>query len=189
MSNSNGLGLAAPSEEMTATLVELGFSGRISPVAKGEHEGLLYIDAFDGRVLPNSLFERPEWAEGLTLAQLTERHIFYNTRIGPMYTADMRAPEAYRAEDLGWLGLAAPDDGEELPREVSYDADEQFRMEQLSTILGIPMEADENGHYEITGALEDMVFMEDNIRTNGQMQDFLDAGGHMEERKSGTHEA
>jgi len=120
-------------------------SGLTSLVHKKDHEGTLQIDTHTGYIL-TPMDERPEWAEGLTLAQIAERHKFYGDRLKDHYTAEMAAPEVFAYEDLSWLGAREypvdapyinPETGMEEPFEAFIiDADEEHRQEVLANVLG-----------------------------------------------------
>ena len=95
------------------------------------HEGTLTIDAMNGRITTDPHM-RPDWAEGLALALLGERHKFYETRFGKgseAYNAALAA-EAIDKRDLSWLGV----NGEQ--EEVEIDADEEFRMDVVAKVIG-----------------------------------------------------
>jgi hypothetical protein len=101
------------------------------PVHKENEEGVLLIDGFSGRVAGDPM-ERPEWAAGLVLALLGDRHEFYVSRLGPLYTDSMRIPSAYNVEDLDWRTIE--EDGQ---TEGSIEHDSEFRMEVMATAAGI----------------------------------------------------
>lgn len=115
--------------------VGLGLSGKVALVHKNGAEGVLQIDALTGQVVPGQ-HDRPEWAEGLVMANYAARHIFYAARLGDQnYTAEMRNPEVFAFEDLDWLALNM-EDGEE----VEIAADDEHRMNVLAVALGVDRE-------------------------------------------------
>src|SRR5690242_18398184 len=92
-----------------------GTSGLRSVVHKSGAEGAIEIDPISGEVL--SLHgDKPEWAEGLTVAQVTQRHKFYSQALGDKYTSEMKVPQVLAFEDLDWLGARA------LPEDHDVDA-------------------------------------------------------------------
>lgn len=131
--------MLAPYNDPSAPLGE-----RTSLVHKKDAEGALVINAMTG-IITQPVDERPEWAEGLTCALLTERHKFYNDRLGPQYAAAHNMPEAYAFEDLGWIAVDA--DGEP----VELEADAEHRMTVLAEVLGIDRTADLSAHDAATG--------------------------------------
>lgn len=115
-------------------------------VHKEGEEGTLLIDRYTGRIV-TPLIERPDWAEGLHTALVRERDAFYQgngkqpgeagfvgNRLGKAYTDEMRNPAAYVFQDLGWLGQDAEQE------ECTIDADNDYRMEVIATVLGINRE-------------------------------------------------
>lgn len=137
---------------------ELGLSGRVAHVHKKDAEGMLMIDAFTGQVIPDQ-HDRPEWADGLVLAQLAERHTFYTTRLGANYADAHKDPEVFAFEDLGWLGLNM-EDGEE----TVIAADNEFRMEVIANVLGIDRETG-----AIEGALAEAEVYADDTRSPAEL--------------------
>lgn len=113
-------------------------SGKTILVHKLNEEGSLQIDALTGRILSEHE-DRPEWSEGLAVAQLAERHGFYNSRLGPSYTEAMQTPDIMAFEDLSWLGVNAEGD------EMELSASDEFRMEAIGTVLGTEREATYTG--------------------------------------------
>lgn len=102
-------------------------------VHKKDAEGALIIDALTGHIIQDPM-ERPDWSEGLSVALLGERLGYYNTRLGHHFTDDMKKPEAYAYEDLGWIGV----DGEGDPLEIEADA--EHRMSVIAEVLGVNRE-------------------------------------------------
>jgi hypothetical protein len=125
-----------------------GSSGLRSVVHKSGHEGVIEIDPISGEVT-TLLAERPEWAEGLTVAQITQRHKFYADRLQDHYSAEMKTPEVFAFEDLDWLGARPlPEDHDvetAQANDPNYDgfehfelsADEEFRSNVVATVLGV----------------------------------------------------
>lgn len=152
---------------------EMGLTGHEIPVHKAEHEGVLLIDGFTGQVIPNQ-HDRPEWAEGLVIAQLTERHNWYTQRMGAeAYAASgLNAPEALAFEDLGWLGLetTATNNADEDGAEIVLEADDEFRMEILAGLMGADRDTG-----EIVGTHHEQYIAQDNTRTEAEMKDFREA--------------
>lgn len=126
----------------------IGSTGKTIIVTKQGEEGGIEVDAFTGIVLnPN---ENPEWANGLTNALLAERHIFYSSRLGGLYTDEMKQPEAMAYEDLAWVHVTELDapvlnpetglwDHVELNQ---LDADHEFRMNVIAEVTGIAGDID-----------------------------------------------
>jgi hypothetical protein len=69
-----------PTDTM-ATDTPAGLDGQPVIVHKKDAEGALIIGSLSGRVI-QPIMEQPEWAEGLVVALLSERHEFYMTRLG-----------------------------------------------------------------------------------------------------------
>lgn len=103
-------------------------------VHKTGDEGSIQIDSMTGQVLTEA-DQRPDWADGLFTAMTAERHGFYNQRLGPLYTDDMKSPETFLFEDLSWIGLDPEGD------EVEIEADNEHRMSVLANKLDIDLEA------------------------------------------------
>lgn len=103
-----------------------GLDGKPVMVHKKGEEGALIIGSLSGRII-QPLMERPDWAEGLTVALLAERHEFYVSRLG---TAPGESPMLH-FEDLGWIGVDAEGEALELT------ADSEFRMDVLAETLGV----------------------------------------------------
>lgn len=130
-------------------------SGQAVLVHKDGQEGAITIDPVTGYVL-TPLDERPDWASELTIAQTTERHMFYMDRLGELYTAERQAPYLLAAEDLQWFGVREyPADApykneetgeEELSELYVVEPDHEFRQNILSTALGITAELDAQGN-------------------------------------------
>lgn len=112
----------------------------ITKTIRVHHEGLegtVEVDALTGIVLTNA-DERPEWANGLTCAALQER-------VGYYFGTEKNAPRLDRSrfedkiigadlidfQDLGWVAVAEEGDVVEL------EANDEFRMEQVASLLGI----------------------------------------------------
>lgn len=148
-------------------------------VHKSDAEGGLIIDRLTGHVI-QPLMERPEWAEGLTLALLAERHGFYTTRLGPLYTAEMKNPEIFEFADLGWIGTTA--EGEA----VEIEADAEHRMEVIAKVTGVDREtgAHETGKgWNLAAEVE--VAM-DQHRTDAEAAALLTSQEQAFDRKTGT---
>lgn len=104
-------------------------------VHKEGEEGSLEVD-FDTGIITTQVDGRPDWAEGLSTALLSERHQFYAQRLGDKYAEEHSRPSGIAYQDLGWIG--AGEDGELM----EIDADHEYRMEIVATVLGIDREAD-----------------------------------------------
>lgn len=95
-------------------------------------EGSLQINLLSGAILtpPD---ERPDWCDGLVRALTGERLHFYATRLGPVAgTVDaITAPDLIDYADLGWLATDAEGSL------IEIDADPEFRMEALSSGIGM----------------------------------------------------
>lgn len=102
-------------------------------ITKGGEEGSILIDHLDGRVLTPA-DERPQWADGLAAAMLVERTGWYEKRLGAQLSAEQARPDIIAFEDLEWVAIDAEAD------EVHLEADADFRMETLATIMGIDRE-------------------------------------------------
>lgn len=100
---------------------------RVAITKQGE-EGVIEIDAKDGRVLTNSE-ALPSWAEWVVIAMLNERTGWYQQRTG----ATIILGEHESFEDFEWLGLDHNGD------EVHIEADQEFRMAKLADMLGVDL--------------------------------------------------
>jgi hypothetical protein len=103
-----------------------GLDGKPVLVHKKGCEGALVIGSLSGRII-QPIMERPDWAEGLSVALLAERHEFYMSRLG---IAPGESP-MLEFEDLGWVGVNAEGEAIELT------ADSEFRMDVLAETLGV----------------------------------------------------
>lgn len=163
---------------MNSTEHNVGLTGHSIVVHKKDHEGVLLIDGFTGMVLPEQ-HDRPEWAEGLFVAQLTERTLWYTARLGKegFAASGLNTPEALAFEDLGWLGTdtAVTDTDENDGTEMVLIADDEFRLEILAGLLGANRSADGEHTGHITGTLIEVEVAKDDTRTTAEMQDFRDA--------------
>lgn len=138
-------------KHMHAVDATLGTSGLQTIVHKADHEGAITIDPLTGQVT-SPLSDKPEWAEELAIAQVAERHRYYGTALGPLYTADMKMPEAMAFEDLSWLCVRPLPEGAEptldadgqpeLFEQYVQDADEQFRSNFVAQATGIEQDID-----------------------------------------------
>lgn len=144
--------------------VGLGLTGKVAHVHKKDAEGMLAIDAYTGQVIPGQE-DKPEWADGLVLAQLSERHIFYAARLGKKYAEEHKNPEVYAFEDLGWLALDM-----ETGDETVLDADDEFRMEVIAAVLDIDRETG-----DIKGVLAETEVAQDFTRTLAEQQELEEA--------------
>lgn len=177
---------AIPSE--TGSAEESGFplSGITRLVHKQGAEGSIMVDAFSGQVLTPA-DERPEWADGLAMANFAERHKFYTDRLGTqLYTPQHQHPELYAFEDLEWLAIAMEDtqapDGTpiEAGGEMMLAADDEFRMEAIAVLIGADRETG-----EIDGKVTE-VMLADDKRSDEQMADFRQAQEAGFEQATGT---
>lgn len=164
-------------------------------VHKEGEEGSLEVD-FDTGIITTEVDHRPEWAEGLSTALLTERTQFYEQKLGPKYSEEHARPSGIAYQDLGWIG--AGEDGELM--EVSADRD--YRMQIVADVLGIDREA--TGDADADDRKLGQTIAEVEIETTGQHYTKSDAellldenmkrtfgGGEAqadEQRKTGTGE-
>lgn len=168
----------------------LGLTGHTALVHRKDHEGMLQIDAFTGQVLPEQ-HERPEWAEGLIMAMLAERHTFYGSRLGPLYSEDMKSPEALAFEDLTWLGVETREDRDNAGDEITIEYDPEHRMEVMSSVVGIASrEATDTADLDglVEGAKVSVEMAYDNTRTGEEAKALIDATeeGFGEAQKAAT---
>ncbi len=158
-----------------------GNTGRKIAVHKKDHEGILEIDAMTGQVLPGQ-HDRPEWAEGLFIAQLTERHSYYLSRLGTSYPEEMKNPDLMAYEDLAWLGSdtkATDEETGEDGKPFAIEADAEHRLDTVARILGIERDADkveasDNAGFELDSVVE-VEIMADNTRTEAEQKAFIEA--------------
>ena len=110
-------------------------------------EGALAIDSLTGKIT-TPINERPDWSEGLAVADLAERHGFYSTRLGPDFAAQRLLDNPIDYRDLGWVGVDAT--GELL----EIEADSEFRMDVIAEATGTVRTDDldnEEQHEDIPG--------------------------------------
>lgn len=141
---------------------DIGTTGQTVVVTKQGEDGGITLDGFTGVVLRTAGDELPEWSEGLTQALLAERHIFYSSRLGGLYTDELKFPDTIAFEDLGWIHVSELNEPLETQPEVrdletgaitqhalydhvelnTIDANHEFRMERISDITGIAGDID-----------------------------------------------
>lgn len=159
----------------------IGTSGKTVIVTKQGEEGGIEIDAFTGIVMnPN---DNPEWATGLANALLAERHIFYSTRLGGLYTDELKQPDALAFEDLSWVHVTELDEPRKNEQTglmehvelTQLDADHEFRMSVIAEVTGIAGDIDlEEGTFgkdAITASIA-----RDNMRTAEELASMEQAG-------------
>ena len=100
-------------------------------VHKKDHEGALTIDTLSGQIT-TPLMDRPEWAQGLAVADLAERLGFYSQRLGAKFAQEHKTPQAIAYEDLRWMTV---DEAGEVAEYV--EADSEFRMTVVAVVLGM----------------------------------------------------
>lgn len=114
-----------------------GNTGHQTIVHRKDHEGSLLIDTFTGQVLGHDQHGdtgKPDWAEGLTVAMLTERHVFYRSRLGSLYDTELAQPEVLAFEDLEWVGARPLVDADGAPTARWNDETQQFDEAELFVI-------------------------------------------------------
>lgn len=164
--------LLAP--EGLSNVTTMGLTGKVAHVHKKDADGMLAIDAVTGQVLPEQ-HDRPDWADGLVLAQLAERHIFYAAKLGEEgYTAEMRNPDIYAFEDLGWLAMKTDPEAstEDLDAqgnivddaEYVRAADDEHRQTVIAAALGIDRETG-----DIENVLAEVEIASDQTRTAAEL--------------------
>lgn len=92
---------------------------------KGE-EGALAIGSLSGRII-TPIMERPDWSEGLAVADLAERHEFYTSRLG----REQPLGDLVAFEDLGWVAIDASGD------QAILEADTEYRMDIIAEATGV----------------------------------------------------
>jgi hypothetical protein len=105
----------------------------VVPVHKEGAEGAIEVDRDTGIILTKT-DQRPDWAEGLAVALLAERHTFYTRRLGTAFTEDMKHPKSLAFQDLGWIGM------DQEQNECELSADGEYRMDVVAKVLGINRE-------------------------------------------------
>lgn len=159
----------------------LGLTGHIALVHRKDAEGVLQIDAVTGQVLPGQ-HDRPDWAEGLVMAMLAERHIFYASRLGEdAYTAEMRNPEVFAFEDLEWLALKTSPEENGADDEYVVEADSEHRMDVIAAALGINRETG-----EVADVLAEIEVASDNFRSQEELDALIAAQAQGFEAATGT---
>lgn len=108
---------------------DIALTGQSVLVHKSGAEGALAIDSLSGKIT-TPINERPDWSEGLAVANLAERHAFYNTRLGPEFAAQRMMDTLIDYADLGWVGADATGDLVEL------SADTEYRMDVIAEATG-----------------------------------------------------
>ncbi|MBO6814539.1 MAG: hypothetical protein JJ891_06750 [Rhizobiaceae bacterium] len=122
--------------------------GKEVPVHKEGHEGVLMVDSLTGEVTTPT-DQKPEWADGFAVALLAERTGYYESRLGTELSDELRSPEMFDADDLGWIGLDAEGD------EVEIEASGEKRMTLLAEELGVDREnLDEDQFSNATAEVE-----------------------------------
>lgn len=106
-------------------------------VHKEGDEGTLQIDRDTGQITGPAIDERPDWADGLAVAQVQERVGFYESRLGAKHSAiaGIKNAEGIAYQDLGWVG-SSPEHG----GDVELDADSDYRMDAVAKLLGVDRE-------------------------------------------------
>lgn len=121
-------------------------------VHKQDAEGALKIGNNSGRVY-GDLMERPEWSEGLLVAHLAERQLFWEARLGKTEQA-ASAETAIAFEDLGWTVLH--EDGSSM---FDTEASAEFRMDAIAQHLGFER------HNDIKAGEAEMAKLSGNVAT------------------------
>lgn len=103
---------------------------------KGE-EGALAIGSLSGRII-TPIMERPDWSEGLAVADLAERHEFYTSRLG----REQPLGDLVAFEDLGWVAIDASGD------QTILLADSEYRMDIIAEATGVHRVADLSSELE-----------------------------------------
>lgn len=122
-----------------------------------DHEGGLELDK--NGIITTAHDDRPEWANGLAVANLKEHADYYTNRVGPDYTT----PQIINKADLNWVGVT--DDGELM----EHTADAEFRNERLGLLLGIDVTDIEAFDRQTEGALAEVTIAMDNHRTAAEV--------------------
>ena len=121
-------------------------------VHKQDAEGALKIGNNSGRVY-GDLMERPEWSEGLLVAHLAERQLYWEARLGK--TEEAAAIEtAIAFEDLGWTVLH--EDGYSM---FDTEASAEFRMDAIASAVGFVR------HNDIKAGEAEMAKLSGNVAT------------------------
>lgn len=103
-----------------------GLDGSPVLVHKEGSPGALTIGSLSGRIL-TPIMERPDWSEGLAVAQLAERAGWYQTRLGK----DVSKHSIIAFEELGWVCVDA------VGNEFTTEADAETRMDIISELTGV----------------------------------------------------
>lgn len=179
--------LMAPEGDHAAPLSDpetglIGYSGQKTMVHKEGHEGVLIIDTFSGLIYPASLHADsmlPDWATeaGLVSANLAERVIYYGKRLDQEAALKLtKSPEAISFEDLSWMTLEEPADGETQPTEGILEADDEWRMDNLAKlIVGLQIDRDPDAKQPVTGADIDVAVASDRTRTQAEADALAEA--------------
>lgn len=101
---------------------------KLIAVHKEGFEGGIHIDAQTGQVVTPA-DQQPEWSNGYAVALLAERTGWYEKQVGAFLPSNLLRPEILSANDLGWIGL------DEAHDEVEIEADLDYRMEQLESLI------------------------------------------------------
>jgi hypothetical protein len=149
-------------------------------IHKKDAEGALIVNAMTG-IIQQDQNDRPEWAEGLSTALLSERLQFYTTRLGPHFTDELRNPDVLAFEDLGFIGV------DEEGEPIELEADAEHRMETISTVFGIDRERNEDGVGTHTGyTVSEVEIGMQSTRSQEEQAAFERAAEQGFERQTGT---
>jgi hypothetical protein len=140
-------------------------------VHKKDEEGVLLIDKLTG-IIDQPINERPEWAAGLAVADLAERHGYYASRLGDHYAEAHKFPDYFAFEDLQWLTM--DETGEESKTIL---ADDEHRQTTLAAALGMsrPDNLDDSVEFTQGRVLAEMEIVKDDTRTAAEMAELEQA--------------
>lgn len=191
MAPEGGSGAAPLSDPETGLL---GYSGQKTMVHKEGHEGVLIVDTFSGLIYPASIHADqtlPDWAteKGLVSANLAERVIYYGKRLDKEAALKLtQSPEAIAFEDLEWMTLEEPAEGDTQPIEGTLEADEEWRMDNMAKLLvGLQIDRDPDAKEPVKGADLHVEVASDRTRTKAEA-DALEEAQRTRFEKTGTGE-
>lgn len=125
-----------------------------------DNEGGITLDSKG--MITTPMMERPEWANGLAFAPLTEHVKWYATRLGGEYTP----PQLINADDLHFVGI--DEEGELTEREAVAE----YRHARLALLLGINTADIEQFDKQTENSLAEVAISVDIHRTDAEYSAF-----------------
>lgn len=151
-------------------------------VHKKDCEGALTIDTLTGQIT-TPLMDRPDWAQGLAVADLSERLGYYAQRLGNEFAQGHKTPQAIAYEDLDWMTV---DEAGEVAETIK--ADTEFRMTVIAEVLGMARPNDLSIPATVSNGrvLAEVEMSLDRERTPAEIAAFQDAQREAFEKQHAT---